>query len=49
MRISLLFLLSIVGVAGAQSGRVYPDRKAFVVLGEALATGTGGVRTVSNR
>jgi hypothetical protein len=41
MRLSLL-LLTIAGIAGAQ-GRVYPERKHFIVLGEALATGTGGV------
>jgi hypothetical protein len=36
-------VLSLVaGVAGAQ-GTVYPDRKHFIVLGEALATGSGGV------
>jgi hypothetical protein len=33
-------------IAGAASGRaqgtVYPDRKHFIVIGEALATGTGG-------
>ena len=37
--VALLFLAT---VAAAQ-GRVYPEKKAFIVLGEAIGTGAGGV------
>ena len=42
MRRKALFLvLALASVAGAQ-GRVYPDRKHFLVLGEAIGTAAGG-------
>lgn len=41
MRKAILLLL-IASTAAAQ-GRVYPEKKAFLVVGEALGTGAGGV------
>src|ERR1044071_9328261 len=41
MRKAVLFLALVAAGAQAQ-GRIYPEKKAFLVLGEALATGAGG-------
>lgn len=38
-----LSLLCIASAAGAQDGRVWPRRQAFLVLSEAIATGAGGL------
>lgn len=40
--IALAFLGLAAATAGAQDGRVWPTKRAFIVLGEALATGGGG-------
>jgi hypothetical protein len=37
----VFLLLAVASVAGAQ-GRIYPERKHFLVLGEALSTAAGG-------
>ena len=42
MRIRLLILLLCLAATANAQGRVYPEKKAFFVLGESLATGTGG-------
>jgi hypothetical protein len=39
-----LLLLALASVAGAQ-GRVYPERRAFLVLGDAVGTAAGGFLT----
>jgi hypothetical protein len=41
MRLPALLLLALAGTAGAQ-GRIYPERKVFLAVGDAIATSTGG-------
>jgi hypothetical protein len=41
MRLTALLLLTLAGTAGAQ-GRIYPDRRVFLAVGDGIATSTAG-------